>query len=123
MGVWGAAVDTSTVTSADGATHTVIITGELDLDGVDQVSQALTEAIEIAGTVKVVADLGPTQFLDSSGINVLIMARNEAERHGVQFRVVNASGLVEEVLQLTGVLQLLQSTEATPPQPTEPVDL
>jgi len=109
----GAAVDISTVTSADGSTRTVIITGEFDLGGVDEVRQALTEAIETDMITKVVVDLGPTEFLDSSGIGVLVTARTLALGRGVELAAVNATGLVEQVLQLTGALQLLQPAEET----------
>jgi anti-sigma B factor antagonist len=116
----GAAMKISTAMSADNAICTVIISGEFDLAGVERVRQVLIEAIETDGIAHVVIDLGPTEFLDSSGIGVLVFAHNLAAHHGVALTLANASGLVEEVLKLTGVWQLFQPAPASGPQTAEP---
>lgn len=60
---------------------TVLITGELDLGTREVVTEAIDEGITTAPN-GVIIDLSETEFMDSSGISVLLKGRREADRAG-----------------------------------------
>lgn len=95
-------------TSAEDHRIVVTVAGECDLSSQQELTSVLLTAI--GGAPQVVADLGVLEFLDSSGIHCLVVAHHAAERAGRAFFVVNATGIVADVLDLTGVADLL-----TPP--------
>jgi anti-sigma B factor antagonist len=105
------AVSVSTV-RRDGLA-TVTVTGELDLAAVDIVTQAIHQEITATGTRAVNVELSGTQFIDSSGISILLKGRRAADRTGVAYRVTGATEMVRQILDLTGVLEHLT---AEPPR-------
>jgi anti-sigma B factor antagonist len=50
-------------------------------------------------------DLGGVEFIDSSGISMLITAKNEFDRVGLELVVVNPSIPVTRLLTLTGLTE------------------
>jgi anti-anti-sigma factor len=92
--------------TVDGGTATVKLIGELDLDGTDKATEAL---VGHAGTdVKnVVVDASGLTFLDSSGLRVLLQAREQLSDADVTLSLENATGPVQRVLEMTGTLELL----------------
>lgn len=86
----------------DADTVTVVVVGDVDLGTAEDLERAVLEAV--TGDVRaVVVDLAGVEFLDSAGINVLLKGRRMADAHQRAYRVVNMSGLVAEVLTMTGV--------------------
>jgi anti-anti-sigma factor len=85
----------------------VAVSGEIDLTVRDELQDTLSATIDEPGVTKVVVDLSRVSFMDSTGLHVLLTARERAQSAGVGFRVVGATGLVERVLAVTGVLELL----------------
>ncbi|MEV4639564.1 STAS domain-containing protein [Actinoplanes sp. NPDC049548] len=83
----------------------VALTGECDLEGRDRLAAVLLSAVDTAALV--VVDLGGLTFIDSSGIHGLVTAHHAAQRSGGRVQLVNASGAVATVLELTGVDRLL----------------
>jgi anti-sigma B factor antagonist len=82
---------------------TVAPTGDIDLATVGQVENMITEAIRTAGAAKVVVNLSGVEFMDSSGVSMLLRSFRLAEEHRVPFSVVDATGIVRQVLDMTGV--------------------
>lgn len=97
----------SVSTAREDKVATVTIAGELDLGVRDTVEQAIAEAITAEGTREVIIDLSGLQFIDSSGIGILLKGRRQADRTGVAYRVSAPTGIVRQVLELTGVLEHL----------------
>jgi anti-sigma B factor antagonist len=85
----------------------VDVSGDIDLATRDMLDSGLTGAIETAGIREVEVDLAEVQFIDSSGIAVLLRNRRLAEAAGVAFRIVAASDLTERILTVGGVWRLL----------------
>ena len=94
-------------TTRDAGTIIVGISGDVDLSTVAEVNNAMLAAVDDADATVVVADLAAVTFIDSAGINTLLKSRRLAEERGRRFRIVNATGVVHEVLDLTGVLDHL----------------
>ena len=53
-------------------------------------------------------DMAAVAFLDSSGIRMLLQVHREAAEQGIVLRVVNAHQRVTRILDLTGLLELMQ---------------
>ena len=89
------------------------VAGDIDLATRDQLDFALAAAIETPGVEVVEVDMSGVQFIDSSGIAVLLRRRRIAEAEGVAFRVVAASDLTQRILNVGGVWRLLTGDELT----------
>jgi anti-sigma B factor antagonist len=85
--------------TADG-TATLALTGELDAHTAPAVAEAVDEVLA-DGATAIVVDAANLRFCDSSGIQVLIQARER-----VPVTLVGAQGSVEKVLAVTGLLEL-----------------
>jgi anti-anti-sigma factor len=87
-------------------TAVVTVRGELDLAS----SPALVDELERAtssGAALVIADLTQLEFMDSTGLSVLVRAHHRARETGQRFAVVNGSPQVQRLLSLTGVAERL----------------
>jgi anti-sigma B factor antagonist len=82
------------------------VIGELDIASTSRFRSALGELMGI-GQRDVVVDLSGTEFLDSSGIAVLLWAHHRLEAAGGHLTVLNAAGGVARTLELTGAAKIL----------------
>jgi anti-sigma B factor antagonist len=89
-------------TTADPGRVVVSLTGECDLEGRDELTAVLLNAVD--GAPVVLVDLAGVTFIDSAGINSLLKSRRLADERERRFRIANATGVVRDVLDLTGVL-------------------
>ncbi len=96
----------TTAPVADGVIG-VCIAGEIDMATAPQVTDAVRTALTAHPSV-VHIDLAAVTFLDSSGIRTLLQAQNEAAEQRVVLRVINAHPRVAHILDLTGLLEILQ---------------
>ena len=92
-------------TSAEADRVVVALAGECDLAARDELTTTLLSALERARVV--VVDVDALEFLDSSGLHGLITAHQAAQQVGRRLYVVNPRGMVANVLELTGVGDLL----------------
>lgn len=87
----------------------VRLTGEIDVSVADDVrlelAQVVADGPSDARTVEV--DLTGLQFIDSSGIRVLLQTALESEPTGRLVMVVAASDPVRRVLEIAGVTDIL----------------
>jgi anti-sigma B factor antagonist len=105
-------LDLSVSTTWQDRVATVSLDGELDLAARDSVERAIGEAVHAEGTRTVVVDLSGVRFIDSSGVAMLLKGRRHADAASVAYRVDAASGIVRQVLGLTGVLEHLTGESA-----------
>jgi anti-sigma B factor antagonist len=90
-------------TEDSGETHVFRLRGSLDLATAPTVRAAVMEAIE-GGSHHLIVDLTQLEFLDSTGLGVLIGAhRRTAERNG-SFRLVISDGPISRLLNITGLI-------------------
>jgi anti-sigma B factor antagonist len=83
----------------------VALAGECDLAAQEELTSVLMAAVRRADTVLV--DAGELTFLDSSGIHGLLTAYHAAEKDGRKLYLTAATGVVADVLDMTGVAALL----------------
>ena len=88
--------------SRGGDTSVVTLSGEVDMNAEDELADVLLGEIRRPGTRTVQVDLEGVEFLDSSAINVLVRAYNEACETGRRLRVAGAHQTPLKVLEMTG---------------------
>jgi anti-anti-sigma factor len=90
----------------DGATGVVTLSGELDLDGGDEVEAAVAGLLA-QGVTTVTVDAGALTFMDSSGLGGVLAARGRVVETGGDFRFGEVTGNVSRVIDMAGVRQVL----------------
>jgi anti-anti-sigma factor len=95
----------------DGSLHRIALSGELDLANSATVETEL-EAALADGEAAVVVDMRELEFIDSTGIALLVatLGRDSAERPRVRF-IPSESAAVARVLELTGLNDRLPLAE------------
>lgn len=94
------------------AEHATVISvgGELDLASSPALEEEL-ERVADSGADVVVIDLRELEFMDSTGLSVLVRAHQRAEEEGRRLGLVNGSQQVQRLLALTGVAERLTVAE------------
>jgi anti-sigma B factor antagonist len=93
----------------DGAVR-VILTGELDISGEQRLREVLL-AVEAGHPERLLVDLRPLTFMDSTGLRLLIEANAWARDAGCPLDVVHNGGQIRQVFELTGVDKYLNVIE------------
>jgi anti-anti-sigma factor len=96
----------SVTVSLDGERATVSLRGELDLSGVDRAREAIEQA-ESGSTGLVVLDLSELDFIDSTGLEVVLRAARRAHDEGRRLIVQRPSRYVKRLFEMTAIDQSL----------------
>jgi len=97
-----------------GDVRTINITGRLDVEGANSVSEQLVSLAQ-AAKKGVVVDLSTLKFLASIGIRALITSAKAVKaRGGKMALVVDANSTVAMSIKATGVDQLVPVYDSTP---------
>jgi anti-anti-sigma factor len=90
-----------------GADERVQLLGELDLSVIGRVDREMQRA-EAGDATRIVLDLGELEFLDASGIRLLLQLNARSKSNGGRLRITRArSPQVQRVIELTGAAQVL----------------
>jgi anti-sigma B factor antagonist len=87
-------------TESQGTSSLMRIRGDLDLQVVDQVTEAFTQ-MEEAGPELLVVDLSRLTFMDSSGMGTIAAAHIRAEEAGRRFAIVRPPAGVRQAFDRT----------------------
>lgn len=90
-------------TEDGGGTLVFKLRGSLDLATAPTVRAALAEATD-KGSHHLIVDLTQLEFLDSTGLGVLIGAHRRAVERGGSFRLVVGEGAIARLLNITGLI-------------------
>jgi anti-sigma B factor antagonist len=104
-------IDLTSTTDAPGA-WSVRARGTLDLETAPELQASLDELID-DGAALIVLQLGDVEFLDSSGIRTIVSAARRLRETGGQLLIGEASGAVQQVLEIAGVLNDLADITGT----------
>jgi anti-sigma B factor antagonist len=85
----------------------ITLTGELDLASSPDLEHELEEGAASRAKL-VVVDLRTLEFMDSTGLSVLVRAHQRAAQTGQRFGVVRGPQQVQRLLSLTGVADRLE---------------
>lgn len=89
---------------------TFIIEGRLDADGAKRL-RSDTDQVPASRSRHVVVDISRVTFLDSCGLAALVGVRKTARTRGASFTVVCAPGRIRNLLELTGMGDVLHLTD------------
>jgi anti-sigma B factor antagonist len=89
-----------------GEASVVSVAGELDLAS-SPTLEAELQRVSASDIPLVIVDLSQLEFMDSTGLSVLVRAHQRAEENGQRFGLINGSQQVQRLLTLTGVAERL----------------
>jgi anti-anti-sigma factor len=85
------------------------VCGELDLATRDILSDEISRA-EASEAKRILLDLAELTFIDSIGAAVLLEAHERSMTDGTELRILSVKGQVRQVLELTGLVEILDVT-------------
>ena len=100
----GSTVSVEQISSADGAI-TLRVSGQLDVETGPELERHLVDATAESGN-RIVLDFAGVDFMDSSGIAVLLSAAGR----GTQVELRNPTNAVRRVIDITGLAGVLRMT-------------
>ena len=98
---------------SQGQATIIAVSGELDLASSPALQEEL-DRVSALDTDLLIIDLRELDFMDSTGLSVLVRAHQRAEEQGRQLAMVKGAQQVQRLLSLTGVadrLTLVDSPE------------
>ena len=90
----------------EGDTHTVSISGEMDVANAGDVEQELMR-VEATDARAIVLDLAALQFIDSTGIEMLLTTDARSRAGSNRLVLLRPPAAVQRVLQLAGIADRL----------------
>jgi anti-sigma B factor antagonist len=104
-------------TTRDGTVATVAPTGELDLSGATVLEAELDRLAADPELAGVVLDLRGLEFMDSSGLRLVVLADMQARDAGRRFSLIRGGDTVQRVFEITRMSERLDFVdEAEAPQ-------
>jgi anti-sigma B factor antagonist len=103
--------DFSVEERSEGSAWILAASGELDLRTSPELEERLNR-VWASGAELVILDLRQIEFMDSTGLRVLLGAHQRAQDTSRRFALVRGADQVERVLTLTGVRDLLTVVDA-----------
>lgn len=99
--------DQLTLTVETGPTTTIVLVGDLDPATAPQLEAAVAEAAAADGVDQVVLDLAGLTFIDSSGMRVFVLAREDLTSRGRGLQLRNPSANTRRLLDITGLGEII----------------
>jgi anti-anti-sigma factor len=93
---------------SDGAVHTLVLAGELDMSSGPALQERLARARDGAS---IVLDLAGLAFIDSAGLRALLTAHADCSRRDCEIEIVGARPPVLRLFEIAGVLDTLSLVE------------
>lgn len=87
------------------------VNGELDLASSGALEEALEQADDSPSEL-LVLDLRKLEFMDSTGLSVLVKANQRAQNSGKRFAVVNGGPQVQQLFTLTRITERITVAES-----------
>ena len=94
-----------------GPAQILAVSGELDLAAAASLEEELDGALT-GGAEVIVVDLRDLDFIDSTGLSVLVRAHQRAQEGGLELGLINPGAQVDRLLSLTGLAQRLTLSQS-----------
>lgn len=94
----------------DGGRAILTLAGELDMASSELLEQALAGE-DLASEAMLVLDLQQLQFIDSTGLRVILTALERCRERGQEFAITPGSEQVKRLLSVTGVAEHLPTID------------
>lgn len=88
----------------------IAVAGEIDASTVNALAQVLMPFPQGASEFEV--DMSAVEFIDSSGLRVLIQAHQHAEANGQRLVIANPSSIVSRLFEVSGLTELFNLSAA-----------
>jgi anti-anti-sigma factor len=89
-------------TAEEDGTYVIRLRGELDLSSCDEVDAELKRA-EAGSFERILLDVNELDFIDSSGLQVILRAKRRADSSGRRLRITRGKGHVADMFRLTAL--------------------
>ena len=98
----------TTTAVADGGSsgnhaYRIVASGDIDLHTAPRLTEAI-EALIADGALLIALDASEIEFLDSSGLRVIVNCANKLSSAGGRLLIEGMSGAVQRVLEITGLI-------------------
>ena len=97
--------------SSEARATRIVISGELDLASGPELEAELARLRQSPPDVLIV-DLRQLDFMDSTGLSILVKAHQQAVEDGREFGLVRGTQQVQRLLELTGVTERLPMADS-----------
>lgn len=97
--------------AGDGAETIVAVRGELDAYTAGRLDDELRHLVD-TGHLSIVLDLRETEFIDSTGLRVLVQYFKQLRGNGGAFAVSEPTKPIRKVLDIAGLSRILEIREA-----------
>jgi len=94
----------------DGETHIIELLGELDIAGAPTLEEEFL-LVEASDARAIICDLGALDFIDSTGIRLLVMAADRSAADG-RFTILRGPPQVHRVFEITDLVARLPFADA-----------
>ena len=94
-----------------GDEHVIALSGELDLADAARVAEELVRA-EQTDASRIILDLSGLQFIDTSGVRLIIEADARSRANGTRLRLVRGPRAVRRVFEIVGLNERLPFVDA-----------
>lgn len=101
----GDAVELSVMSRQEGSRTVISVTGEIDVYTAPTLRERLNELVA-AGHYDLVVDMGGVDFLDSTGLGVLVGGLKRARSHDGSLRLVCDQEKILKVFRITGLTKV-----------------
>ena len=91
------------ISQTKGETLCAKIVGEIDHHGAVSLREELDDAMIAARPKTVELDLSAVDFMDSSGLGVIMGRKATADRFGAEFKLINPTARVARIIELAGL--------------------
>jgi anti-sigma B factor antagonist len=91
---------------ATGTRHVLELSGELDMASSPALDAAVRQ-ICTGATEALTVDLSRLTFMDSTGLRVVLLAKELCEQHGCEFLVTPGPAQIQRLFEVTGILERL----------------
>jgi anti-sigma B factor antagonist len=88
-----------------GGTHTLVLSGELDMATAPHLETVVHACAGSAG--RLTLDLSRLTFMDSTGVRLVLLTQRLCRETGAEFALIPGPRLIQRVFELTGVLDRL----------------
>jgi anti-anti-sigma factor len=102
----------------EGETVRISLVGELDTATAPRFHEEAPAALDGAGAV--IVDCAALTFVDSKGIAALLQLKLCADQHQIELQVQNVSAMARRVLDILGLLDILEVQMPSESQDSEP---
>lgn len=104
-----------------GESAIISLTGELDISSAVRVERELSR-VEGRAPALLVLDLSGLDFMDSTGLRIVVSADARARERGARFVVVRGPDAVQRVFRITRLEERLEMVDRVPPPTADTAD-